>query len=234
MKKDISFLKKNLIAHRGIFDNEKVPENSIASFKKAMSKGYTIELDVRLSKDNKVVVFHDATLKRMCKTDKYLKDLNYKELVKNKLLDTKYIIPTLEEVLTLIDGKVPVIIEIKYDEKTPLIEECLVKILDNYNGVFAIKSFNPFILLWFKKHRPNYIRGILLSDKKKDIKSYLIYKLFSLCKPDFLSCNYKLFNDKKIKKYRDKIPVICWTIRDKESLEKEKDNFDNFICEKII
>ena len=234
--KDVSFLKNNLIAHRGCFDNEKIPENSISAFKKAINKGYAIELDVHVLKDGTVVVFHDDNLKRMVGTDIKLKDLTYDELLKYKLLNTNYRVPKLDEVLALISGKVPVIIEIKFDNKVGVLEKELVKILDNYKGNFAVKSFNPLSVLWFKNNRPEYIRGLLVNDKYKNIKEYMCHKMVfnNLCKPDFISCNYNFFNNKRIQKLREKMPVLCWTLRDKNNLNKVKDSFDNFICENII
>ena len=78
--KDLDFLKKGIIAHRGIFDNRKVPENSIKAFKNALNKGYAIELDIRLTKDNKIVVFHDDVLGRMTKKKGNIKNLTFEEL----------------------------------------------------------------------------------------------------------------------------------------------------------
>ena len=87
--KDLEFLSRNLIAHRGYHNNKKgIPENSVLAFKKAIDNNYLIELDVRLTKDKKLVVFHDGNLKRVCGVNKSVKDLTYKELLKYNLFDT--------------------------------------------------------------------------------------------------------------------------------------------------
>ena len=232
--KDLSFLKNNLIAHRGLHNNE-IPENSIEAFKLAIKNNYIIELDIHLLKDNNIVVFHDDDLKRMCNIDKKLKDLTYEEIKKYNLKNTKYKIPLFSEVLKLVDGKVPIIVEFKYDRKAGLLESEAVKLLDNYKGLFCVKSFNPLSVNWFKKNRKNYIRGLLV-DSKWDtlphiISSSMIFK--GLCKPDFISCKYILADNKKIKKYSKKIPILSWTIRNKTNYIKYKDKFYNLICENI-
>ena len=103
-------------AHRGLFDNDSVaPENSLAAFKKAVDAGYGIELDVQLSKDEKLVVFHDATLKRMCGIDGKVWDYTLEELQQMKLLNSNETIPTFEQFLEVVDGKVPFILEYKLD-----------------------------------------------------------------------------------------------------------------------
>lgn len=103
-------------AHRGLFDNDsEAPENSLPAFKRAVDAGYGIELDVQLSKDGIPVVFHDATLKRMCGVDGNVWDYTLKELQQMKLANSSATIPTFAEVLKTVDGKVPLIIEYKLD-----------------------------------------------------------------------------------------------------------------------
>lgn len=233
--KNLDFLISNIIAHRGLH-NEKYPENSIGAFKRAIRKNYIIELDVHLISDGNVVVFHDDNLYRMCRKRKKIKDYRYDDLKKLKLLDSNYTIPTLESVLKLIDGRVPIIVELKYDLKVGLLEEKVCDLLDNYNGEFCVKSFSPFSILWFKKNRPNYIRGLLISNRNKHFKEKLMHTFipFLICKPDFISCNYLLCNNRRIKKYMRKHPVIAWTIRTENIFNKYKDKFSNLIVEKIL
>lgn len=235
MEKDLSFLKKSLIAHRGIFNNKDVPENSLKAFQKAIEKGNIIELDVHLTKDNKVVVFHDDNLKRMTGVDGRLVDFTYPELQKLKLLNTDERIPTLEEVLELINGKVPVIIELKYDRKPGELETYLAKILDNYNGKFAVKSFHPLIIRWFKKNRPNYIRGLLVGKSYNNFLEKILSKnlFLALSNPDFISVDIKALDEPKIQKLLKKYFSLGWTVRNKEDFNKDKDKFDNLICENL-
>ncbi len=229
--KDLDFLKESLIAHRGVHID--APENTISAFKKAIKKNYIIEFDVHLLKDNTIIVFHDNNLKRMIGEEKRLKDCTYDDIKDLKLLDSDCHIPTLKEVLELVDSKVPIIVELKSDRKVGLLETELVKQLDNYKGKFCVKSFNPLSIIWFKKHRPNYIRGLLVSNKKRSISNLICRSKLSLflSKPDFISCNYKLHNNKKILKYMKKNPVIAWTIKDQKQLENNKNNFYNLIVD---
>lgn len=221
--KNLDFLKKDVIAHRGIFDNKSVPENSIKSFTKALDKKYTIELDIHLTKDNEIVVFHDDTLERMTNKKGNVKDFTLKELNKTKLLNTNYTIPSFREVLNLIDGKVGLLIELKSDVKRHKLEKKLIEELSNYNGEFAVQSFNPFTVIYFRFHKKDYIRGLLVGKNKK------VLNLLPLMKPDFLSVNKKLKDHIKIINYRKHKPVFAWTI-EKEERDKYKDSFDNLIC----
>lgn len=233
--KNLDFLSSNLIAHRGLH-NDKYPENSLGAFKRAIRKNYIIEFDVHLLKDGTAVVFHDDNLYRMCGKRKKIKDFTYDELKKIKLLDTNYTIPTLDSVLKLIDGKVPIIVELKYDVKVGLLEEKVCNLLDNYKGEFCVKSFSPLSILWFKKNRPNYIRGLLISNKARNFKEKLMHSFipFMICKPDFVSCNYLLYRNRRIRKYMRKHPVIAWTVRTENVYNKYKNKFTNMIVEKFL
>ena len=222
--KDISFLKENLIAHRGI--HYLFQENTISAFKQTIDKKYTIELDVHLSKDNQIVVFHDFSLNRLFKENKLIKDLSLREL-------KTYNIPTINEVLELVNGKVPIIIEIKVTNK--ILYNKLIELLDQYQGKFAIQSFHSKVLLYFKKIRPNYIRGYLIYSIKdiSIITKYILRKriLSYLIKPDFIGINISSLNLSYIQKLRKKYIIIGYTIHNKKEYLKYKDKADNFICD---
>ncbi len=223
-----NFLINKLIAHRGIFDNKIVPENSIEAFKKAIRKGYIIELDVHLTKDKKIVVFHDDLLDRMTNKKGKIKDYKLDELKDIKLLNTNYGIPTLSEVLKLVKGKVPLLIEMKYDNKSFELPRLLLKELSNYNGEVAIQSFDPFLVSYFRFHKNNYLRGLLIDRK---IASHILFLKFGILisKPSFLSVQKSLYNNKEINKYKNKKNIISWTMKSKEDIDKYKDKYDNLI-----
>ena len=232
MNKDLSFLKENVIAHRGVFDNKKIPENSIKAFKDAISKNYVIELDVHLTIDGKVVVFHDDTLERMTNKKGDIKDFTFEELRKTKLLDTNYTIPSFEEVLDIVNGKVPLLIELKYDVKKHKLEKKLIEILDKYKGEFAIQSFSPSIVRYFRVHRNNIIRGLLVSSKRENFLEKISNSMIFIpyCKPDFLSIEKNLYNNSKVKKFRKNKLVLAWTMKSKDDVKKYKGTVDNLIC----
>lgn len=222
--KNINFLKNNIIAHRGIFDNKKIVENTIGAFKKAINKKYIIELDVRLTKDNKLVVFHDEKLNRLTKEKGYIKNKTLKELKSIKLLNTDNYIPTLDEVLSLVNGKVPLLIELK-SEKGYVLEKETIKLLNNYNGEFAIQSFRPSSIIYLRLFKNDYIRGLLISPKS--IIKYRSLKYLDFCKPDFVNINKKLLNNKTIKKYKG---VKLVYLIEKNEKDKYCDKCDNMIC----
>lgn len=235
--KQTDFLLKPLIAHRGYFNNKDIPENSIPSFKKAIRYGYSIELDVHLTKDEKIVVFHDFNLKRMCGVKKKVEDCTYNELLKYNLLDTKYKIPLLSEVLNLIDGKVSLIIETKV-EKTGKLEKKLSQELNKYNGSFAIQSFNPFSIFWFKRHEPSYVIGLLSSDFRHNknitgLKSLILKSLLLdiILRVDFISYDIRALPNKYVSK-KNKI-IIGWTVKDKSQYDFAKKYCNNMICENM-
>lgn len=206
----------NKIAHRGMFDNIKIPENSIASFKKALKYNYSIELDVQLTKDNILVVFHDNNLKRMTGLDKLITDTNYEELKKLKLLNTKESIPTLDEVLNLINNKVLLDIEVKDTKKIKEITNILKDKLKNYNN-YVLKSFNPRIVRNLKKNINTEV-GYLIDSKHKFLYSNLIIKY---SKADFLSISKKLLKTKRFQKLKNKYQLLIWTIKDKDEIKDE-------------
>lgn len=234
--KNLDFLKSIKIAHRGLW-NDEVPENSIGAFKRCIEKKIPIEFDVHLLKDNTLVVFHDNNLKRMCNIDINLKDVTYDEIKDYKLFNTNYTIPTLEEVLKLVDGKVLLDIEIKTDVDGFMICEELVKVLDKYKGKYIIKSFNPFYVWWFKKNKPDIVRGLLVSKlKKKKMNRFYKYILYNMwfnfiAKPDFIAFNYKDLPNKKIEKYKSNgIPILLFTIKENNIINYIND-YDGILYE---
>ena len=232
-----NFLTNNLISHRGIHDNIKIYENTLESFKLAIKKKYTIELDIHLTKDNQIIVFHDYNTKRITNKNQIIEKTTYKELNNQNIIH----IPTLNEVLKLVNGKVPLLIEIKQNSKIGPLEKELMNILKDYKGKYAIQSFNILTLYWFKKHHPNILRGQLSYNYKKvkmnKITKILLRNMFFnfITKPNFISYKYNELSDKKIKKYKNKgITLLAWTIDTKENYKKYKSIYDNLICEKIL
>lgn len=240
MKRDINFLTQNLIAHRGYHNIKKgIPENSIMAFENAIKHNYLIELDVHILKDGEIVVFHDDNIKRMTGIDREIKDMDYDEIREIKLQETNQRIPLLKEVLKVVDGKVPLIIELKYDVKCGVLEKEVIKILKEYNGKYAIKSFNPFSIIFIKNNFPEAIRGQLATDFKDDniskIKRIFLSKmLFNfISKPDFISYNINALPNKRVSKIRSNKVILGWTVRNNDNLKKAKKYCDNFICENI-
>ena len=229
------FEKSYIIAHRGIHDNQTIYENTLEAFKLAIKQKLIIELDVRLTKDNQIIVFHDENTKRLTKQNKLVEESTYQELNNQN----KFHIPLLSEVLDLVKGKVPLLIEIKPTNKH--IEAILMKILSQYQGEYAVQSFNPKVLYYLKRNYPNVLRGQLshkytnkkISSTKKIILSNMLFNFIT--NPNFISYKYNELSPTQIEKYKKKnIRVIGWTITNEREFNHYKQYYDNLICEKKI
>lgn len=229
-------------AHRGLHHNKKgVPENSLKAFRDAVEKGYGIELDVQITKDRVPVVFHDYNLHRICGVDKKISDLNSEELKQYRLLNTEERIPTFREALDCVDGKVPLIIELKipWDPKDTC--KAAEKELANYKGLYCIESFNPLGLGWYKKHHPEIIRGQLSTDFVKEqiegsrvqhfILKNLLFNFYT--KPDFIAYQHKYKKGLSFTICRKiyKAWSIAWTVKSKSEMDECKGYFDQIIFE---
>ncbi|NCA67849.1 MAG: glycerophosphodiester phosphodiesterase [Clostridia bacterium] len=221
---------EGLYAHRGLHDAER-PENSLAAFLEAVSKGCGIEIDVQLTKDFIPVVFHDDYLNDMCGVPGRVKDFSLSELMKLKLAGTDEHIPTLEEVLSLVSGKVNLLIEVKTVTKSLLICENTAHVLRGHEGKYIIQSFNPFILKWFRKNMPDVPRGQLISNYLFSggiarITASLILSTLTLnfaSRPDFVSIYYRhIFTYPYIIPRLFFTPFAFWTVKDKITAEKLK------------
>jgi len=219
--KNIGFLKRSLIAHRGLH-NSQIPENTLPSFVKCVDKNYIIELDIHILSDNTIVVYHDHNLKKLTGVNKVIETLTYAQLSQIKI-SKKYTIPTLKQVMHIVNGKVPLLIEVKDVDNNSKFEEELVKILDSYKGEFAIQSTNPFVIDWFYKNRKDYVIGLIVFN---DL-NYKILKKY-VKKIDFISVY------KKQLPFKTNKLVLGWTIRKQSEYEKYRFLCDNLICENIL
>lgn len=222
-----------IIAHRGIHNNLDVPENSILAFKKCLDEGIAIELDIQLTKDNELIVFHDYSLSRMAGSNSVIGDLSLKEIKNLNLLDTKEKIPTLKEVLELVKGKVLIDIEIKNTKKIKEICNKLIDVLNSYEGNILIKSFNPKIIRYLRKLNNNYTYGLLIMKKyPKNLQNFIMSNNFILlyCRPDFLAISKGLAKTKRFKKLRKRYPIYIWTFNSLEETKKYKNYGEHYIC----
>lgn len=230
-----SWLVEKYIAHRGLHDDQSA-ENSLSAFEKAIENGYVIELDVQQIADGTVIVFHDSTLSRLTGQDGYVKYLIKEDLKSCKLNGTKETIPTFEETLKFINGRTPIIIEIKNTGKPGKLESQVLEMLKNYNGEYAIMSFNPYVLKWFKDNAPNIIRGQLSSFFKNEnltfLKRIVLKKMLlnKVSQPNFIAYNSQNLPNRFVKKYNS-LPLLAWTVRSQEEYMKVVKYCDNIIFE---
>ena len=225
-----------LIAHRGIHNNIDVPENSLLAFKNALDLNLPIELDVRLTKDLELVVFHDANLKRMTGLDINIENLTIGQLNNLYLLNTNESIPLLQDVLSLINGQVLIDIEIKETKKIKEISNKLMDILKHYNGNVIIKSFSPKIIKYLKNIDDSYTYGLLMKEKYKNKAKELFMKsnlALSYCNPNFLAVSKKLAKTNKLQKLRKIYDIYIWTFQNNDEIEKYKQYGDYYICNNL-
>lgn len=245
-KRDTQYFHTKMYAHRGLHGNG-VPENSLAAFRLAVENGYGVELDTQMTKDGKIVVFHDGTLKRMCGVDGYLRDYTYEELKEFRLAGTDERIPLFEDVLNTL-GTTDLICEIKGDNGNHCYELCekTYNHLMNYKGRFVVESFVPYLLKWFREHHPEVIRGQLSCNmyrgsesaepQKWYVKLLMTHLLVNfISKPDFIAYKHqdvRTFGYSLCKRvYRPFL--VAWTARGEEEQKSAWGGFDSVIFEQF-
>lgn len=211
-------------AHRGLHgQKEGAPENSLRAFQLAVASGYGIELDIALSRDHQVVVFHDDTLSRVCGVDGKIEEYDYAALQKFSLNGTTEHIPLFSDVLALVAGQVPLIVEFKHTSDNKALVQLALALLDHYKGPYCVESFNPLILSRIRRARPNLFRGQLscrLMKTGNGAKAFpLQYLLFNfISRPHFIAYEYTQMDNLSYRaavKLLHAIPV-AWTIRSAE------------------
>lgn len=209
-------------AHRGLH-GDGAPENSMKAFQRALEKGYGIELDIHLTKDGNLAVIHDYSLLRTAGVDVNIEDLNTDELDRFSLEGTNEKIPLFSDVLALYNGKAPLIVELKPLKNHAGLCEAVAKMLDQYKGAFCVESFDPRCIAWFKKNRPNYVRGQLAENFLANPKSKLPLVLkcvmsWNLCNfltmPDFVAYRYSDRKNLTVRLCRGlwKLRGVTWTL----------------------
>lgn len=232
-------------AHRGLKDNSgENPENSLKAFLLAVENRFGIELDVQLTKDGVPVVFHDRTLERACGLATPVKDITLDEIKKLRLFKSDESIPTLEEALSAINGRVPLIVELKVHQGDDMsVCERAQAILDGYEGLYCVESFHPFAMIWYKKNRPQVLRGQLSLDYMKErthgpAMDFLLYNLLFnfVAKPSFVA--YRHHDRKGLALWLSKrlygCCMVAYTTFTPEEYYKNKTFFDIQIFEGFL
>ena len=224
-------------AHRGFHNKPTVPENSMIAFKRAVAEEFGIELDVHLTKDKKLAVIHDSSLRRTCGIDLNIEEITLEEAQVYFLEKSEEVIPAFEEVLDAVSGKVPLIIEIKTaDGNHRELTDAVMTALEGYNGLYCIESFNPSVVGYLRKEYPDVVRGQLSGclnknfDKKNagssgnepiltSLQDFLLKNLWVNLegKPDFVAYCYE---DREMKAFKNfKGAKFMWTIKSYDDLK---------------
>lgn len=212
-------------AHRGLHDiGRGVVENTLPAFEAACAAGFGMELDVQLSKDFQIVVFHDDTLVRLTGDPRRVDQCTLEEL---RAFDLAGIpgakIPTLRETLNLVNGRTPLLIELKSGKNNARLCRALMDMLADYRGEYIVESFNPLIVWWFRRHAPRVVRGQLVCPMKEYIPSashvsgvFMAGLLLNcLGRPDFVAYNVNAarFFSPHFQRFVFHTPMAAWTVR---------------------
>jgi glycerophosphoryl diester phosphodiesterase len=240
-KKLVGKLLNYRYAHRGLHQKPTIPENSMAAFQRAVEEGFGIELDVHLTRDGKLAVIHDSSLKRTCGVDLVIEDVDLAEAQGYFLEESQQRIPGLEEVLAMVGGRVPLIVELKTGKRgdgsntTEELCRATMDALDRYEGAFGgdderplycIESFDPRAVKWLQKNRPSVVRGQLAANLNKEKKTLPWFQNLLLKdlivnwsgSPDFVAYRYEDRYEYGLMRYRG--PIFFWTIRQYQDLVK--------------
>ncbi len=236
----VAFLKAQPFAHRGLH-GAAIIENSRAAFAAAIAKGHGIELDVQLSSDNEAFVFHDDGLDRLTAEQGAFSARSGQQLEQIRLIGTDETIPRLNDILRLVDGAAPILIEVKSDSHhvAPI---CLAvrRALEGYRGPFAVMSFNPLVVRWFHDHAERMARGLVVTERdeggNKGMRQALQRRLFLWkAKPHFLAYDLHDLPSTFAGAQRKRgLPVLTWTVRGAEQERVAMAYADEVIYEKLV
>lgn len=219
-------------AHRGLHDaGAGVPENSLPAFRLAVEHGFGAELDVHLMADGNLAVVHDSDLTRVCGKTAMVEDLTAAELADYPLQGTAETIPLLQEVLSVFEGKTPLIIELKVENNADALTDRAMETLMDYQGDYCVESFHPAALMALKKRYPWVIRGQLsenffrgsetgvLSWPSSVVMTYLLSTC--LTRPDFIAYHYTDRDCPSLRLMKKLYGVheVAWTVRDRADME---------------
>ena len=248
-RRDISPLIGVDYAHRGLWNTNEPgensrPENSLAAFRAAVDKGYGIELDVHLTKDGHLVVHHDDSLKRLTGVDIRIAESTLADIRACHLPNGEPV-PTYDEVLDTVAGRIPMIVEVKVEGNADALSQAVYERMKLYDGPWCMESFAPSAVKWFRLNAPEVIRGQLAFDHAgKGRTAFLFLRNLGiasmlqnvLARPDFVA-----FEAKSVKWHTLSIHLlrlmkpwfVAWTVRSQADMDKNRAKWDLQIFEKF-
>jgi len=235
----LSWIIAKPFAHRGLH-GDGIPENSIEAISAAVTRGFPVELDVQATADGCVVVFHDWNLLRLTGVDCAVVDARWQDLGKLRLGGTASSVPRLEEVLERVGGRVPLLIELKSRGSSRLLARSIAPLLTAYDGAFAVQSFNPWILGWFRRKHPAIPRGQLACAFDTDPMAgwkkmfFACYGMNWLSAPHFVGHRLQDLPASVPGLLRRFLPVLAWTITSASEAHRALLHADNFIFEGFL
>ncbi|MFB6784366.1 MULTISPECIES: glycerophosphodiester phosphodiesterase family protein [unclassified Streptomyces] len=234
--RDFNWLVSAPIAHRGLFDTSlSIPENSLAAFRRAAERDIPIELDVQLAHDGTLVVLHDATLERMTGSPLHVSQIGRVDLGRLRLGDSGEPVPTLEQALEVIDGRIPVVIDVRRwsSELSPRLERAVAARIQDYRGPVALQSFDPLAVYRLRrliKDRPvGQVSGALRSASWAAalIGRTMVTNLVT--SPDFIAYEFEMLPSPYATLWQRRgVPLLAWTITSAETEARATRVADNF------
>lgn len=228
------------VAHRGLH-SPGVPENTMPAFEAAVRAGYPIELDVHVLPSGQVIVFHDHDLKRAAGLAQSLQHVDEHTLRAARLFGTDQRIPLFSELLELVAGKVPLLVEIKAHHQVSGVAPAIHAQLAGYRGDVALQSFNPYVLSWFRDHAPNLpcgqLAGPLFNDGLSTFERLASRTLLSMLvsRPDFINYDLTALPDRWVDLVRSRLslPLLCWTVRTQQQQRQAEALGINYVFDHV-
>lgn len=216
-------------AHRGVHGSS-TPENSSEAFAEAIRRGLGIECDIQRSADNRAMVFHDRDLGRLTEETGPV-SLRTASDIEGIALRGGGSIPTLDRLLDLVAGRVPLLIELKSRRERPVGAICLAvrRALEGYRGRHAVMSFDPRVSRWYSIHSPATVRGLVVTEDGDKALPGLLRRHSGLwhARPDFLAYDIRDLPSRFAAAQRRRgLPVLAWTVRSPELLRRARDHAD--------
>ncbi|MEP5759137.1 MAG: glycerophosphodiester phosphodiesterase family protein [Litoreibacter sp.] len=234
------------IAHRGFHNLDAGrPENSRAAFEAAIAHGYAIELDVQMTRDEQAIVFHDYDLRRLTPESGPIRQRTLAEMQTIPLIGGETCPEPLSDILSLIDGRVPVLLEIKDQDgamglKIGDLEQSVSKAIQNYSGAIAVMSFNPNTTATMAKLLPNVPRGLVTSPYTPGSWPFSRARCAELREiPDydraqasFISHEFHDLDRPRVRELKDQgATILCWTVTSQSEADLALSEADNITFE---
>ena len=213
-------------AHRGLHRGSDFPENSLIAVAAALELGAGIECDLRLTADDKILVFHDADATRICGSPLQIGQSRHADLARLRVGD--WPIPTLESLLELVDGRVPLLLEVKFGDDVWRWAPALKRALGDYSGPFGIMSFHARIPRIVKTNLPAARRGLVIRDRWSAWRR--LWAIW-LADPQFLAVEISALGKPWVERARRRLPVYTWTVRTAEQWRQAEVHADAAIWE---
>lgn len=232
------------LAHRGLHGGE-IPENSRAAFMAAIDAGYGIELDLQLASDGEAMVFHDFDLERLTGVAGLIQ-MQSSDALKNCHLKNGESIPTLIDILTLVAGRVPLLVEVKDQDgalgpNVGILEKRAAELVNAYDGPLAVMSFNSHAVCALQEHAPSVPRGLITSDfapkswptvPRSRLDELAAIQDYDVCGADFISHRFNTLNIPRVAALKALgAAVICWTIKNPQDEARSRQFADNITFE---